>query len=58
MFRQFVFESSYLKRYDVDQDTRARIKHGEISLLKFGLKWLKWILYKDGHSEFREVRAK
>jgi len=51
-FRQFVFESSFLKRYDVDPDTRARIKHDDISLLKFGLRWLKSILYKDGQSEF------
>ena len=57
-FREFVFESSFLKRYDVDPDTRARIRADEISLLKFGLKWLKWILYKDGSSEFRDVRGK
>lgn len=50
-FRQFVFESSFLKRYDVDADTRARIEQDEICLLKFGLRWLKGILYKDGNSE-------
>ena len=51
MFRQFVFESSFLKHYDVDRETCAKIKQDEISLLKFGFKWLKWILYKDGQSE-------
>jgi len=51
-FREFVFESSFLKRYDVDPNTLAGIRHDEISLLKFGLNWLKWILYKEGPSEF------
>jgi len=57
-FRQFVFDSSFLKRYEVDPDTRANIQQDEVSLLKFGLKWLKWILYKDAGSEFKEILPK
>jgi hypothetical protein len=26
----------------------AAIKNDEIALLKFGLKWLKWLLFKEG----------
>jgi Fe-S-cluster containining protein len=47
-FRQFVFESSFLDRYEVDPETVAKIKTDEIALLEFALKWLKSVLYKDG----------
>ncbi len=47
-FREFVFESSFLDRYEVDKTTLEKIKDDEIELLKFGLKWLKWLLFKEG----------
>jgi hypothetical protein len=47
-FRQFVFESSFLNRYDIDKTTVEKIKTDEISLLEFGMKWLKQILFKGG----------
>ena len=47
-FREFVFESSFLDRYEVDESVLKRIKDDEIELLKFGLKWLKWLLFKEG----------
>jgi len=46
-FRQFVFESSFLDRYVIDEETIEKIKKDEIELLKFGLKWLKGILFKE-----------
>ncbi len=45
-FREFVFESSFLKRYPVDAETIKAIKDDEIALLKFGLRWLKGVLFK------------
>ncbi len=47
-FRQFVFESTFLQRYPTDADTLAKIRDDEIELLKFGIKWLKSILFKPG----------
>jgi uncharacterized protein len=47
-FREFVFESSFLRRYEVDESTLKQIKADEIALLEFGLKWLKWLLFKEG----------
>ncbi len=46
-FRNFVFESSFLDRYDIDKNTVEKIKDNEIELLKFGMKWLKSILFQD-----------
>lgn len=44
-FKQFVFESSFLERYDIKEDVVEKIKNDEIALLKFGLNWLKDILF-------------
>ena len=52
-FREFVFESSFLSRYSVDVATLEKIKADEIDLLKFGLKWLKWLLFKEGEFEMK-----
>ena len=48
-FREFVFESAFLKRVDVDEATVEKIKTDEIELLKFGLEWLK------GHALFKQT---
>jgi Fe-S-cluster containining protein len=47
-FRQFVFESSFLKRYEVDPATVEKIREDDIELLRFGMRWLKWLLFKQG----------
>jgi len=48
-FRDFVFNSSFLQRYDVDRETLEKIRNDEIELLRFGLRWLKGILFKEGN---------
>jgi hypothetical protein len=37
-----------LDRYEVDESTLNRVKDDEIELLKFGLQWLKWLLFQEG----------
>lgn len=53
-FREFVFESSFLQRYDIDAETVARIKDDEIALLEFGIAWLKDALFKEKRFKVRE----
>ena len=52
-FREFVFESTFLHRFDYDEATIEKIKTDEVELLKFGVKWLKRILFKqsDPHAQ-------
>ena len=45
-FRSFVFESTFLERMPVDDDIRAKFKSDDVELFKFGVKWLKSILFK------------
>ena len=56
-FREFVFESSFLQRYEVDDAVLEQMKHDEIALLEFGLKWLKWLLFKEGDFKMKAAAA-
>lgn len=44
-FRRFVFESSFLQKYQIPPDTLQRIQHDELELMKFGFDWLKSALF-------------
>ena len=46
-FRRFVFESTFLERFDVDDETLDKIKEDDVALLDFGVGWLKDILFKQ-----------
>ncbi|NVL89527.1 MAG: YkgJ family cysteine cluster protein [Desulfobacterales bacterium] len=42
---RFVFESSFLDKYDVEKDLLEQIKTDEVALLKFGFNWLQSALF-------------
>lgn len=46
-FRNFVFESDFLKKFDVPKDILEEIKEDETELLKFAHRWLKGVLFGD-----------
>jgi Fe-S-cluster containining protein len=50
-FRKFVFESSFLKRYPMDESALENLRSDDVALLEFGLKWLKGMLFKEGDSQ-------
>ncbi len=41
-FREFVFKSSFLDRFDVDSVTIEKIKRSDVELLKFAFDWVKF----------------
>ena len=47
-FRQFVFESSFLTRYKLEDALVEEIRNDDVKLLKFGFEWLKSTFFKDG----------
>ena len=47
-FWNFVFESSFLQRFVVDEITVENIKSTETELLKFGMEWLQYALFGEG----------
>jgi len=52
-FREFVFQTSFLARYDIDYETVQKIRGDELELLAFGLSWLKWLFFKEGHFKLK-----
>ena len=45
MFREFVFETPFLKQFEVDDDTAQRVKIDDAALLTLGFDFLKKALY-------------
>lgn len=46
-FRKFVFDTTFLQKFDVDPETQAKIKNDDVELLKFGFKWLRFALFGE-----------
>jgi hypothetical protein len=44
-FRRFVLESRFLEVFDVEPETLAQIKEDEVALMKFGFRYLKYLLF-------------
>jgi uncharacterized protein len=47
-FRRFVFESSFLSRYEVSPEQREAVKCSDNELLMLGLAWIERFLFGDG----------
>jgi len=46
-FRSFIFETTFLKRFDVPQDLQARLKTDDVELMVFASRWLKFSLFGE-----------
>jgi Fe-S-cluster containining protein len=43
-FRRFIFESNFLNVFDIDEDTVEKLRHDDVELIKFGAKYIKYIM--------------
>lgn len=50
-FKQFVFESSFLARYEIEDSVIEAIKKDDVALLRFGFKWIKSVLFQSDEIE-------
>jgi hypothetical protein len=50
-FRRFVFESSFLSRYDVSSEQLEAAKSSDRELLMLGLAWIERFLFGEGPLE-------
>ena len=41
-FRRFIFESKFLETFDVEPETVEKIKHDDVELYKFAMRWLEY----------------
>ena len=42
-----MFESSFVKKFSIDDETLTKIKSDDIELLKFGDRWLRFALFGE-----------
>ncbi len=47
-FRDFIFKSSFLKRYNIPEAIIKKIKEDDVKMLQFGFEWMKTILFDEG----------
>lgn len=48
MFRDFVFNSSFLNSYEISPEEVENLKKNDLELLKFSLKWLRFTMFGEG----------
>jgi len=46
-FRDFLFDSTFFDKFEVDEETRDKIEKDDVELLKFGYYWLRFSLFGD-----------
>jgi len=46
-FRQFVFETSFLKQFDIEEQEISQIRESDTALYKFAMKWIEFGLLKQ-----------
>jgi len=47
-FKKFIFESTFLSRFDVSRQRICRLKDSDVELMKFGFDWVKFFLTGKG----------
>ncbi|MBU1196325.1 MAG: YkgJ family cysteine cluster protein [Proteobacteria bacterium] len=52
-FKEFVFNSSFLDRYDLPEEKIQEIKEDDVKLLQFGFDWLKASFFHTGQEKFK-----
>ncbi len=53
-FRCFIFETTFLNRFDIPKDVLARIKTDDIELMVFASRWLKFSLFGEKTLAFNQ----
>lgn len=46
-FRDFLFDSTFFKRFEVDEDKKERMRYDDVELLRFGFDWVRFSLFGE-----------
>jgi len=46
-FRDFIFGSTFLDKFEIDENTQKKIKTDDVELLNFGYQWLRFALFGE-----------
>jgi hypothetical protein len=57
-FRKFVFGSTFLDKFEVDDAVRDQIEKDDVALLEFGYQWLRFALFAENTMTIKsDIRA-
>jgi len=54
-FRDFIFNSTFLQKFDIDDDMLEKIKSNDEELLKFSFNWLKFALFGEQSMKIKDA---
>lgn len=61
-FREFVFESTFLKKFEIEPETLAAIRENDEELLRFAYRWLRFALFHERtlkiNSDYEDAKKK
>lgn len=57
-FRSFIFGSSFLRRFDIDESTVEKIQTDDVELMKFGMNWLRFCLFGEKTMKMNEEETR
>lgn len=57
-FKDFVFGSSFLKRFDIEEERLEKIKNDDEELLRFGFDWLRFSLFGEQTVKMKDEYTK
>ncbi len=57
-FRRFIFESNFLNIFDIDEETVEKLKTDDIELIKFGVKYIEYVMMLDESLKLKKDASK
>ncbi|NOZ68043.1 MAG: YkgJ family cysteine cluster protein [Deferribacteres bacterium] len=57
-FRRYVFESNFLNVFDIDRETVDKMRNDEVELVKFGVKYIKYVMMLEETLKLKEDAEK
>ena len=52
-FREFVFTSSFLQRFELTEDEVTALRDDDLAMLRFAFRWLRYALFGEPTMEVR-----
>jgi len=56
-FRRFIFESSFLKRFELEDNLVEQLRTDDEALLKFASRWLRFALFAEPTMKMRDQKS-
>ncbi len=57
-FRRFIFDSKFLDVFDIDDETIEKIKNDDVELIKFGVKYIKYVMMLEESLKVKDEHLK